>query len=94
MRGRRPSQQMLQKMNKKYLNETYGKVVDCVQCKAGFMDRNIPPVYCHGLIFCSADCCKCVHCQRGFMDMNIVPVVCHAMFFCSVECCNYYLGFW
>ena len=75
------------------LKKKYGKVVECVQCKTSFMDRNIPPVYCHGLIFCSADCCKCVHCQRGFMDMNIVPVVCHAMFFCSVECCNCYFGF-
>ena len=49
--------------------------------------------YCHGLIFCSTDCCKCVRCQKGFMDENIVPVVCYDMFFCSVECCNYHLGF-
>jgi len=48
--------------------------------------------YCHGLIFCSTDCCKCVRCQKGFTDGNIAPVVCYDMFFCSVECCNYYLG--
>ena len=47
--------------------------------------------YCHGLIFCSTDCCKCVRCQKGFTDGNIAPVVCYDMFFCSVECCNYYL---
>ena len=48
--------------------------------------------YCHGLIFCSTDCCKSVRCQKGFTDGNIAPVVCYDMFFCSVECCNYYLG--
>ena len=63
----------------------YGKAVECAQCKTGFMDRNITPVVCHGLIFCNRNCCRCAHCGEE-LALQPPPVTRCGRIFCSLDC--------